>query len=353
MTAIFEPSISTASASRATEAPLTLKQVIQTIPKSCFQKDSRKAWSKVLLSIVAAGLGYVAIAFSPWYLLPFAWFLTGTALTGFFVIGHDCGHRSFSNRRWVNNWVGHIAMLPLIYPFHSWRLLHDIHHRHTNNLDIDNAWAPWTEEEFNAANPVLQQVYRFMRGWFWWLASVAHWAVLHFDLNNFSPRDHQKVKRSIAAVAVFAAIFFPTLVLTTGWWGLVKFWLVPWLGYHFWMSTFTLVPHTVPDIAFAPGDTWNEAEAQLSGTLHCDYPRWVELLCHDINVHVPHHVSVGIPSYNLRQAHAALKDHWGSRVKETRFSLGLMHTITSQCHIYNPQGGYKTFRQLRRRAANG
>ena len=41
-------------------------------------------------------------------------------------------------------------------------------------------------------------------------------------------------------------------------------------------------------------------------------PRWIEVLCHDINVHVPHHVSVGVPSYNLRQAHAALKRSLGA-----------------------------------------
>lgn len=346
LTAILEPSIPAEPTSMGIESPLTLKQVLHTIPKSCFQKNARKAWSGVLLSVVTVALGYGAIALSPWYLLPFAWFFTGTALTGFFVVGHDCGHRSFSNRRWVNNWVGHLAMLPLIYPFHSWRLLHDIHHRHTNNMDIDNAWTPWTEAEFRGASPVLRQVYRRMRGGFWWLASVAHWAVLHFDLNNFEPRDRKKVKRSIAAVVIFAAVFFPTLIATTGLWGVVKFWLMPWLGYHFWMSTFTLVHHTVPEISFAPGSSWNQAEAQLSGTLHCDYPRWVEVLCHDINVHVPHHVSVGIPSYNLRQAYAALKDNWGPIMKETQFSLALMQTITGQCHIYNPEGGYKTFGEI-------
>ena len=131
MTATIETSARTADVNPYSD--LTLKQVIQTIPKTYFQKDPRKAWTAVALSVGAVILGYAAIAFSPWFLLPVAWFLTGTALTGFFVIGHDCGHRSFANRRWVNNWVGHIAMLPLIYPFHSWRLLHDIHHRHTNN----------------------------------------------------------------------------------------------------------------------------------------------------------------------------------------------------------------------------
>jgi len=39
---------------------------------------------------------------------------------------------------------------------------------------------------------------------------------------------------SLAAVAAFAFIALPALVYYTGWFGLVKFWLMPWLGYHFW-----------------------------------------------------------------------------------------------------------------------
>lgn len=52
-------------------------------------------------------------------------------------------------------------------------------------------------------------------------------------------------------------------------------------------------------------------QAQLSGTVHCDFPSWVEFLTHDISVHVPHHVSSKIPWYNLRKAHASLKENWG------------------------------------------
>ena len=34
------------------------------------------------------------------------------------------------------------------------------------------------------------------------------------------------------------------LFLPAGWAGWVKYWLMPWLGYHFWMSTFTVVRGT-------------------------------------------------------------------------------------------------------------
>ena len=114
----------------STHTDIQLKDIIKTLPRECFQKNRRKAWFSVLLTVLAVSLGYIGIAIAPWFLLPLAWIFTGTALTGLFVIAHDCGHRSFAKRRWVNDWVGHILMLPLIYPFHSWRLLHDHHHIH-------------------------------------------------------------------------------------------------------------------------------------------------------------------------------------------------------------------------------
>lgn len=37
----------------------------------------------------------------------------------------------------------------------------------------------------------------------------------------------------------------------------------------------------------------------------------MEFLCHDINVHVPHHVNSKIPWYNLRAATDSLRENWG------------------------------------------
>jgi omega-6 fatty acid desaturase (delta-12 desaturase) len=328
------------------ETTLKLKDIIKTLPQECFQKNRLKAWTQVLLSVFAAVLGYAAIAKLPWFLLPFAWIFTGTALTGWFVLAHDCGHRSFAKRRWVNDWVGHILMLPLIYPFHCWRILHDYHHVHTNELLVDNAWQPWMIAAYAEAPAPIRVIYRLMRGQLWWLASIAHWGNLHFDLNQFSARDRNKAKLSIAVVLGFAVICFPVLIATTGIWGFVKFWLMPWLVYHFWMSTFTLVHHTAPDIQFYPTETWNPALSQLTGTVHCRYPRWIEALCHDINVHVPHHISVAIPSYNLRLAHASLVENWGSYIRESSFSWPQMQEIVSHCHLYHPDQSYQSFKSV-------
>ena len=149
---------------------------------------------------------------------------------------------------------------------------------------------------------------------------------------------------SIAACIAFAAAVWPALIAYAGFGGFCKFWLMPWLGYHFWMSTFTVVHHTAPHIPFKPAETWNAAKAQLAGTVHCDFPAWVEFLTHDISVHVPHHVSSAIPWYNLRRATDSLRSNWGEYMTEASFNWRMMKTIFTELHVHDePTGGYKPF----------
>ncbi|KGF73648.1 fatty acid desaturase [Neosynechococcus sphagnicola sy1] len=330
----------------STDSELRLPDILRTLPRQCFQKDWRQAWTAVLLNSLCVGLGYWGIVSAPWFLLPFCWIFTGTALTGFFVLAHDCGHRSFAKRRWLNDLVGHTLLLPLLYPFHSWRILHNIHHKHTNKLEVDNAWQAFQPEFYSSLGRWGRWGYQGMRGRLWWMASILHWAFLHFNWQRFEGKDRDRVRFSALLVLAFAGIALPLLWVTTGWWGLFSLWLMPWMVYHFWMSTFTLVHHTAPNIQFKPAAEWNEVEAQLFGTVHCDYPRWVEFLCHDINVHIPHHISTAIPFYNLRMAHQSLLEQWGSQLQTCRFSWALMTQITNQCHLYHPNQCYQSFQEF-------
>ncbi|KAK1568626.1 hypothetical protein Q3G72_026899 [Acer saccharum] len=94
--------------------------------------DDVKAWRSVLISASSYALGLFMISKAPWYLLPLAWAWTGTAVTGLFVIGHDCAHKSFSKNKLVEDIGGTLAFLPLIYPYEPWRFKHDKHHAKTN-----------------------------------------------------------------------------------------------------------------------------------------------------------------------------------------------------------------------------
>ncbi|CAN1809581.1 hypothetical protein LINPERHAP1_LOCUS25660 [Linum perenne] len=61
---------------------ITLKQVIDTLPKEVFEIDDAKAWKSVIVSVTSYALGLFLISKAPWYLLPLAWAWTGTAATG-------------------------------------------------------------------------------------------------------------------------------------------------------------------------------------------------------------------------------------------------------------------------------
>ncbi|KAH7546182.1 hypothetical protein FEM48_Zijuj01G0173400 [Ziziphus jujuba var. spinosa] len=351
---------------------VTLKDIIDTLPKKVFEIDDVKAWKSVLISVTSYALGLFMISKAPSYLLPLAWAFTGTAITGgiqansfifffffffpqifkFFVIGHDCAHKSFSRNKLVEDIVGTLAFMPLIYPYEAWRFKHDRHHAKTNMsiliavlLFEDTAWHPVWEEEIESS-PALRKAIIYGYGPFRPWMSIAHWLMWHFDLNKFRPNEVKRVKISLACVFAFMLIGWPLIIYKTGIMGWIKFWLMPWLGYHFWMSTFTMVHHTAPHIPFKSSEEWNAAQAQLNGTVHCTYPRWIEILCHDINVHIPHHISSRIPSYNLRTAHKSLQENWGKYLNEATWNWRLMKTIMTICHVYNKEQNYVAFDQL-------
>ncbi|KAG2584178.1 omega-6 fatty acid desaturase, chloroplastic-like isoform X1 [Panicum virgatum] len=324
---------------------VTLKDVMDTLPKEVFEINDIKAWTSVLISVTSYALGLFFIAKSPWYLLPLAWAWTGTAVTGFFVIGHDCAHKSFSRNKLVEDIVGTLAFMPLMYPYEPWRFKHDRHHAKTNMLIEDTAWQPVWQKEIESS-PLLRKAIIFgygpIRPWM----SIAHWLIWHFDLKKFRPNEVPRVKISLACVFAFMAIGWPLIILKSGLAGWFKFWFMPWMVYHFWMSTFTMVHHTAPHIPFKSSDEWNAAQAQLNGTVHCNYPQWIEILCHDINVHVPHHISPRIPSYNLRAAYDSIKQNWGKYVNEANWNWRLMKTILTRCHVYDKERYYVPFDEL-------
>ena len=53
-----------------------------------------------------------------------------------FVVGHDCGHRAFSKNKLVEDIVGTLLFMPLIFPFEPWRIKHNQHHAHTNKCVV-------------------------------------------------------------------------------------------------------------------------------------------------------------------------------------------------------------------------
>ncbi|GMH45843.1 hypothetical protein BSKO_13806 [Bryopsis sp. KO-2023] len=324
---------------------VTVVDVIKTFPKEVYELDHSRAWSALFLTVSGMVLGFTCVAVSPWYLLPFAWFLAGTASTGLFVLGHDCGHGVFHEKKWVNDIIGHLVLTPLIYPFEPWRIMHNLHHLHTNKLHKDTGWHPLSVEEAVEHGPVVYNIIKiFMGSPLRLFLSIVHWVKLHFNPAGFTPKQLKKVCVSWAVCLAFAVGMWTWLTVTMGFWdGWFKFWFMPWIGYHFWMSTFTLVHHTAPHIPFRSEENYHGAQAKLGGTVHCDFPKWIQVMCHNINVHVPHHLSVKIPFYHLEAATDSLRKNWGQYMTEGTINWRMMRNFLTEIHLYEFEKEYVPF----------
>ena len=115
--------------------PFTLQDVRQAIPAHCFVPQTWRslAYFALDMGVVALLFGLVRTIDQAWF-YPIYWFCQGTMFWALFVIGHDCGHGSFSPYRWLNSLVGHIS--------------HRRHHANTGNIDHDESWYPVSASQY-------------------------------------------------------------------------------------------------------------------------------------------------------------------------------------------------------------
>jgi len=118
-------------------------------------------------------------------------------------------------------------------------------------------------------------------------------------------------------------------------------WVMPFLVFQFWLSTFTYFHHRNPRGAGWKEDLdWNRLYGSLLATIHVDYPSWLEFLTLDINWHLPHHISPLIPWYNLRRCTYAIMKKYGDLIMVDEFGWKLWQETTTGCHVYDKEKGY-------------
>lgn len=283
---------------------VTLDEILNSLPKEVFTQDRVKAYGSLVITLLSLSFSVYLLARAPWFVWPIAWIIGGASVTGLFAIGHDCVHRSFAKSRIVNDIVGTILMLPLGYSYESWKTCH--------------RYQSAKPESPNTSNAFVNEIWNWAKGHTFWLASLGYWAQQHFDISYFKPEDRLRIRISNYGVFAFGAIFFSVMFWYTGLAGIVKFWLLPWLGYHVLMSTTTLLPTVVLD------------EKSTSALVHLCYPKWLEFLTNDISITLPRSVSTSIPHYQLRKAYKYLKKQWGEYFLEINFDWDLVTELLNK-----------------------
>lgn len=311
------------------------------IPKHLFQP---RVW-RGLLSFAVSYLLYigavVAVAHVHWaFYLPL-WLIAGLGGWGLFCVAHDCGHNSLSRSRTFNHMLGHIALLPLLYPFHGWRHMHNMHHANTNNLEMDVDWRPVLRVQYDAMPWWDKFVYHSTRSWLFWLGTVNYQRHSGFRPSMFPKREvRNEVRRSILFMAVAALIYLPILVYFTGFTGLFLYFVAPWLAIHAWFSLTTMMHHISEETPFLTKEHWSFNSSRLMLTTDYMYPKWLLFLTHYISVHTAHHVAPVIPHYNLPQAQAALKAAFPGMLREKPMTVRDVWHVARHCHLYDPVSGF-------------
>lgn len=133
------------------------------VPAHCFERSAIKSFSYLVRDIIYASvLVWLALKID---LLPTplmracAWvlytFFQGCVGTGMWIIGHECGHGSFSEYSKLNNVVGWATHSLLMVPFFSWKITHARHHRYHGHIDKDVVFVPATETEVKNQEPTM------------------------------------------------------------------------------------------------------------------------------------------------------------------------------------------------------
>lgn len=284
-----------------------------------------------------------------WYVVVPLVAVAGLGGWGLHCIGHECGHGSFSRNRRLNFVIGHMTLLPLLYPFHAWRHAHNMHHAHTNSLDMDTDWRPMSEAAFRRMPLAHRILYASMRTWAVWAGSIHLWAQSGFRPSYFPKRETRRdVRRSIVFVVVAGGSYLGALTYVTGWQGLLAYFVAPWLVTHAWFSVTTLMHHSAEDIPYLPSALWTRNASKLLVTTDYVYPRWLLFLTHNISLHTAHHVSTAVPFYHLSKAQAALARQYPELVRVERVSVRRLWAIIRNCRFYDPVSGLYSTRPPRR-----
>jgi acyl-lipid omega-6 desaturase (Delta-12 desaturase) len=313
------------------------------IPKECHELRPLRAWGGLARAVLVLALSVLLLsriepAWGPglvWQIpaLAAAWLFAGWCFTGLFVIGHDCGHMAFSRRRWVNEVVGHLCLSPEFTGYHNWRIWHNHHHGKTQMRAVDPDWAElmMTRAEYDRAplgdkahvrlgfGTPLGILVGFWKGML--RRTFMKTMAPNVPLTRDAPRE---LFMSSAIMIAASGAISVWLALTGGAWALVKYYLVPTFIAAAHGAMLTYLHHTSADALVFDRADWTPMRGQVISTFNVRFPRVIEALWFDINIHLPHHLAPRIPWYHLKTAAAAIQAARPDLVQERRFSLAYL-----------------------------
>ncbi len=271
----------------------------------------RPNWRMAMLHLMFAaglsGLGLLCI------LSDFFWVqLCGVILAAlsqllWFIILHECGHRSFFPKTWANDALGHVAGILAILPYAMWKDVHAAHH----------VWAGWKD-----LDPTTRSVAQpAPGGWksravdFIWTLRIPLFAVIYRLSNFWNPaQSRQGRKMGWTSLLITIGPWIPGLYLLRNYLGHLL------LAHGLFLILFEAImlsQHThIPQLRSAgkkvqPLRTLDQVPMTRSLVFPRFFARW--FLLH-FNEHERHHEFPNVPGYYLDAVEGSgqRRVHWAA-----------------------------------------
>lgn len=238
-----------------------------------------------------------------WLVIPLAILASGFVIR-MFIIFHDCGHGSFFKSKFVNEIVGSIMGILTLTPYHHWHNQHRIHHGTSGNLDkrgTGDVWTMTTEEYRNAApkKKLYYNIYRNPVVMFLIAAPIIFLIVNRFTRKNFNKTEKYSVYiTNIGIGAIAAGISAFAGISTYLFIQILTMYFAAVAGVYLFY-----VQHQFPDVHWYDDDEWDYVTVSIAGSSYFKLPRILQWFSGNIGFHHIHHLSAGIPNYNLESCY--------------------------------------------------
>ena len=221
-----------------------------------------------------------------------------------FIVFHDCTHGSFLRSRRANTFVGTAIGLLVWLPFRGWQHEHAVHHATAGNLDRRGVGdiTTLTVAEYLALPTWRRLGYRLFRNPL--VMFGAGWLLVLVLKPRFVSRGARpRIRNSVLATNVALAAIVAGACLLVGWqdYLLIQgpiFFVAGAAG--IWLF---YVQHQFEGTYWQAHSDWRYDDAALEGSSYLKLPRVLQYFTGNIGFHHVHHLSVGIPNYNLEAAH--------------------------------------------------
>ncbi len=321
---------------------IKLAEIRKSISQACYKRSLWRALLWYCIDLVVFIVGMLLIFSSSHFIVKIiGGLISGVSTAMLFVWAHDAAHGTLFKSSKVAELLGTIVMLPSLNIYRLWSYGHNkVHHGFTSFTPIDWIWRPFSPKEYQALNKFQRLLYRIERSWF---TCAFHYLrrVWWNEMLRFNPGKDAEQKRYYRNGKLYVAIYAILMAIISylfagGIIGVICALILPFIVFNYFIALIIYLHHTHPDIPFFDlKKEWSHSIGILycSTIIHCS--RFSKGLLHNIMIHIPHHLDIRIPFYNLPRAYQEIKKEYGHYFHEYRFSWNLVRKIFKRCKLYD------------------